>query len=226
MRPLPPGQRERFDFPRFGTTQFAHRLPDRVAVPTLEVQGRVAKTLTLRDPLAGLPRSEVECDFHCVTGWSRRGLRWGGVRFCDFHDRVLLAQARPDPAAGRVQLRGADGAYTALLLEDLLADDVLIADTLDGEPLSRAHGAPLRLVAPAHYGYKWVKHLMRLEFRRPDEGYRMSAFAFMDHPRARVALEERGRGAPGWLLRRLYRPLVAPTVWWFRRATDVRSATR
>jgi hypothetical protein len=48
----------------------------------------------------------------------------------------------------------------------------------------------------------------------------------MDHPRARVALEERGRGAPGWLLRRLYRPLIAPTVWWFRRATDVRSATR
>ena len=29
----------------------------------------------------------------------------------------------------------------------------------------------------------------------------------MGHPRARVALEERGRWVPGWLLRYLYRPL-------------------
>jgi DMSO/TMAO reductase YedYZ molybdopterin-dependent catalytic subunit len=179
--------------------------------------GRVAAPLRLADPMAGLPRLERTVDFHCVTGWSRRGLRFGGVRFADLYEQVLLPQAQPEPAATRVQLRGQDGAFTALLLEDLLAADVLLADTLDGQPLPLAHGAPLRLVAPAHYGYKWVKHLMRLEFRRPHEGYRFSAFAFMDHPRARVALEERGRGAPGWLLRRLYRPLISPTVWWFRR---------
>jgi hypothetical protein len=40
----------------------------------------------------------------------------------------------------------------------------------------------------------------------------------MDHPRARVALEERGRGLPGWLLRYLYRPLIPGTVTWFARA--------
>jgi hypothetical protein len=33
----------------------------------------------------------------------------------------------------------------------------------------------------------------------------------MDHPRARVALEERGRVFPGWLLRHLYRPLIGRT---------------
>ncbi len=32
--------------------------------------------------------------------------------------------------------------------------DVLLADQLDGQPLSIEHGAPLRLVAPAHYGYR------------------------------------------------------------------------
>jgi DMSO/TMAO reductase YedYZ molybdopterin-dependent catalytic subunit len=218
-RPWPPGQRERADFPRFGTTQFARRLPAPVADTTLEVRGRVGKALDLVDPLRGLPRIEQVLDFHCVTTWSRRGLRFGGVRFVDFFEQVLRPQVQPAAEATLVQLRGADGAYTGLLLEDLLAPDVMLADTLDSAPLSLAHGAPLRLVAPAHYGYKWVKHLMRLEFRRPDEGYRVSAFAFMDHPRARTALEERGRGAPGWLLRRLYRPLIAPTVWWFRRNT-------
>ena len=40
----------------------------------------------------------------------------------------------------------------------------------------------------------------------------------MDPQRARVALEERGRGAPGWLLRYLYRPLVPATVEQFAKA--------
>ena len=40
----------------------------------------------------------------------------------------------------------------------------------------------------------------------------------MDHPRARVALEERGRWLPNWLLRRLYRPLIGPTAARFEQA--------
>ncbi len=114
--------------------------------------------------------------------------------------------------------RGQDGARTSLLLEDLLAPDVLLADTLDSSPLTVEHGAPLRLVAPAQYGYKSVKHLSRIEFRRDDKGYRPAAFRFMDHPRARVALEERGRWVPGWLLRYLYRPLVSVTAARFAKA--------
>jgi DMSO/TMAO reductase YedYZ molybdopterin-dependent catalytic subunit len=105
-----------------------------------------------------------------------------------------------------------------MLLEDLLAPDVLLADILDGQPLTIEHGAPLRLVAPAHYGYKSVKYLSRIELRSEDIGYRVSGFRFMDHLRARVALEERGRGAPGWLLRYLYRPLVPGTVARFAKA--------
>ncbi len=105
-----------------------------------------------------------------------------------------------------------------MLLEDLLAPDVLIADTLDGKPLSVEHGAPLRLVPPGHYGYKSVKYLSRLEFKNPKDGYQVSAFRFMDHPRARVRFEERGRVAPGWFLRFLYRPLIPSTVALFARA--------
>ena len=40
---------------------------------------------------------------------------------------------------------------------------------------------------------------------------------FMVHPRARVALEERGQWVPGWLLRHLYRPLIGMTVARFER---------
>jgi DMSO/TMAO reductase YedYZ molybdopterin-dependent catalytic subunit len=41
--------------------------------------------------------------------------------------------------------------------------DVLLAYEMDGEPLARPHGAPLRLVIPDMYGYKNVKWVRRIE---------------------------------------------------------------
>jgi DMSO/TMAO reductase YedYZ molybdopterin-dependent catalytic subunit len=210
--PLPPGQQEIASFPRFGLTRFAHRFPQDTTRPALHVAGEVAHELHLTDALAGLPRVEQRSDFHCVTTWSRRALDFGGVRFVDFYQQVVVPRACPHQSATLVALRGQDGARTALLLDDLLAADVLLADELDGWPLEVDHGAPLRLIAPQHYGYKSVKHLARLEFRDPTAGYSVSGLRFMDHPRARVALEERGRGLPGWLLRAAYRPLIPGTV--------------
>ena len=118
--------------------------------------------------------------------------------------------ARPATDAEFVVLRGQDGYRVGMQLKDLLAPDVLLADTLDGQPLPIANGAPVRLVAPAHYGYKNAKHIKRIEFWRDDRAYRSAAFSFMDHPRARVNYEERGKGVPGWLLRWVYRRSVEP----------------
>ena len=132
--------------------------------------------------------------------------------------RFVIDSAGPSPDATFVVLRGQDGARTSLPLEDLLASDVLLADQLNGQPLSIAHGAPLRLVAPAHYGYKSVKHLNRIEFWRSSANYRPFGLRFMVHPRARVASEERGQWVPGWILRYLYRPLIGPTAARFERA--------
>lgn len=217
-QPLPPGQRDIATFPRFGLTQFASRFPKNASRIELEITGNVEHPLHLSDALVGLPRIEQVSDFHCVTTWSHRSLRWGGVRFVDFYEKVVVPRAGPRPGSTLVALRGQDGARTGMLLIDLLNADVLLADTLDGQPLSVEHGAPLRLVAPGHYGYKSVKHLSRLEFKAEDTGYRVSGFRFMDHPRARVALEERGRVVPGWLLRYLYRPLVSGTIARFAKA--------
>lgn len=217
-KPLPPGQRARADFPRFGLSQFTHRFPAESERATLQICGEVATPLTLKDPLSGLPRVEQTSDFHCVTTWTHRNLRWGGVRFLDFYRAVIAPRTAPNEQASVVFLRAQDGARTCVLLEDLLQPDVLLADQLNGQPLEVAHGAPLRLVAPSQYGYKSMKHLCSIGFRFDETGFKPAAFAFMDHLRARVALEERGRGAPGWLLRYLYRPLVGPTVRRFAQA--------
>jgi DMSO/TMAO reductase YedYZ molybdopterin-dependent catalytic subunit len=48
----------------------------------------------------------------------------------------------------------------------------MLAYEMDGKPLSRPHGAPLRLVMPKMYGYKSVKWVSRIELRHaPQAGY-------------------------------------------------------
>lgn len=218
MDTLPPGQQALDHFPRFGITALARRFPKQPHRVQLAFDGALQSPLVIDDAAwARLPRHQQTSDFHCVTTWSRQGLQWSGVRFRDVH-AMLAASHGLDAQATLVVLRSQDGYHAALPLQDLLADDVLLADRLDGAPLPVEHGAPLRLVAPAHYGYKNVKHLKRIEFRRPGDGYRPFGWRFMSHERARVALEERGTGLPGWLLRRLYRPLIGPTVRAFERA--------
>ena len=219
MTSLPPGQRERSDFPRFGLGRFAKRFPADPVTRAFSVGGDVATELARIEPFETLERVEQTSDFHCVTSWSKRGLNWSGIRFADFH-RMVSEQAKPAPDAKLVVFRGQDGYACALPLDDLLRDGVLLADRLDGAPLGLDHGAPLRLVAPAHYGFKNVKHIGRIEYWRDSRNYRFPFPypGFMDHPRGRVAFEERGRFFPAWLLRTLYRLLIPSSVWNFRRA--------
>ena len=208
---LPPGQRETEDFPRFGLTSFATRFPANTEKAKIQIAGDVKTSIEVSAEMDRLARIEQCSDFHCVTTWTTRSLFWGGVRFADFYRDIVVPLAAAPEAATFVVLRGQDGARTSLPLEDLLAQDVLLADRLNGQPLSIAHGAPVRLVAPAHYGYKSVKHLNRIEFWSSSAHYRPFGLRFMVHPRARVAQEERGQWIPGWLLRYLYRPLIGPT---------------
>jgi DMSO/TMAO reductase YedYZ molybdopterin-dependent catalytic subunit len=215
---LPPGQREIAAFPRFGLAPFAYRFPAETTQVRLRIVGDVRNLVTLVDELAHADRCEQVSDFHCVTTWTRRSLRWSGIRFRDFYEEIVRPLAEPSADATFVVLRAQDGYRSSLPLADLLAPDVMLADRLEDAPLSIEHGAPLRLIAPAHYGYKCVKHLDCIGFWRSGDRYRPVGFRFMAHPRARVANEERGRWVPGWLLRYLYRPLVRPTIERFAQA--------
>lgn len=215
---LPPGQSAREDFPRFGLLHYAYRFPRELDKLRLRISGDGLDTEELDDPLAGLPRVAQVSDFHCVTTWSHRALRWSGVRFADFYVHRIAPRLAPGSRVTTVVLRGQDGYRTTLPLEDLLVAEVLLADHLDDKPLGIEHGAPLRVVAPAHYGYKSVKHVSRMEFCEGPPNIKPAALTFMDHPRARVEFEERGRWLPGWLLRRVYSWLIRPVAARFAKA--------
>ncbi len=63
----------------------------------LRIDGLVERPTALSyDELLRLPRAEQVSDFHCVTGWSVKHVRWGGVRF---HDLLAVAAAKPQAQA-------------------------------------------------------------------------------------------------------------------------------
>jgi DMSO/TMAO reductase YedYZ molybdopterin-dependent catalytic subunit len=126
----------------------------------LRISGLVerAQELTYKDLLA-LPRTETVADFHCVTGWSVPKVRWAGVRFDD-----LLAAAGLKPEAHALTFVSAEEPYVdSLTLAQARLPQVMLAYEMDGKPLSRAHGAPVRVVIPEMYGYKntkWVAEIV------------------------------------------------------------------
>ena len=119
--------------------------------------------VTWQDFVALVPKRRQTADFHCVTTWSRLDLAWGGIPFS-----ALAAIVQPTAAASFVVAHGADGYSTNLSLGDAMADDVLLAYELDGQPLPLEHGGPMRLLVPRRYAWKSAKFLRRLEFLETD----------------------------------------------------------
>jgi DMSO/TMAO reductase YedYZ molybdopterin-dependent catalytic subunit len=153
-----------------------------------------------------------------VAGWSATHLRWEGVSFATVYRTLIQPALLPDTAVTHLVFRGLDRYRSVVSLEDALADDVLIADRLDGRPLDSDHGAPARLVSPSQYGYVNTKHLCRIDVHTSEP--KLSGFSINSlplrilspHPRARVWNEERHRYLPPWSVRRVYRAFIAPVA--------------
>lgn len=109
------------------------------------------------------PQTRSLSDIHCVTSWSRYDNEWGGVT-----TRDLLAVVEPTPEAGFVLLHSYDGYTTNLTLGDFAAENALLAHSWQGQPLTRDHGGPVRLVVPHLYFWKSAKWLKRIEFLAED----------------------------------------------------------
>jgi DMSO/TMAO reductase YedYZ molybdopterin-dependent catalytic subunit len=121
---------------------------------------------------SGLPQTALTRDFQCVTGWRVHDVPWRGVKLAD-----LLEDAGARPGATHVRFRSFDGVYTeTLTMEQALRDDVLVAHEMQGKPVTREHGGPVRLYVAPMYGYKSIKWLDRIEVvtaldERTDPGY-------------------------------------------------------
>lgn len=152
---LPPGQRLVTDFPVLDLGIHPEVQPDQWA---LKIHGHVENPCTLgwKEFLA-LPQFKDVSDFHCVTTWSQFDMTWEGVAFF-----TLAELVRPKPDATHVFFKSHDNYSTNNPLDVCLDDDVLIAHSVNGRPLTREHGGPARVIIPKRYawkGAKWVKEI-------------------------------------------------------------------
>jgi DMSO/TMAO reductase YedYZ molybdopterin-dependent catalytic subunit len=120
----------------------------------LEISGCVLQPRTLSgDDLAPLPRTQ-----HVETFTGKDGARvvrcWHGVPLVE-----VLALTQPLEAARYVRVCAGSYALPVALAE---AQEALLCDGLDGQPLPERHGAPWRLLLPGgatHTSVKWIDRL-------------------------------------------------------------------
>ncbi len=106
---------------------------------------------------ARLPRVESTTELKCVEGWSTV-VGWSGYRFADFARLLNISTTY-------VGLETPDRAYYVGL--DAFAawhPQTLLCDLMNGQPLNRSHGGPLRLVIPTKYGVKNLKNIGMIRF--------------------------------------------------------------
>jgi DMSO/TMAO reductase YedYZ molybdopterin-dependent catalytic subunit len=145
------------DFPAYFISQ---SVP--IAPPgwTLRVRGLVDRPLDLSlDDLRRMSRTDVRVRHHCVEGWSAVA-SWHGVGVADLARAV---GARPE--AKFVEFRSFDnGYYSSWDRESAEHPQSILAYGMNGDPLTPAHGAPLRLYGAVKLGYKSVKYVNEVNF--------------------------------------------------------------
>ena len=150
----------------------------------LTVRGRVKQSLSLT--LEDLKRDfeQVEIAAVCQCGGNSRGFfeprvpggqwgngamgnaQWTGVRLRD-----ILHKAGVEEDAVQVRFDGLDQPVAdmtpdfkkSLDLDDAMQHEVLVAHSMNGEPLPLLNGFPLRLVVPGWYATYWIKMLSDIE---------------------------------------------------------------
>jgi DMSO/TMAO reductase YedYZ molybdopterin-dependent catalytic subunit len=134
----------------------------------LQVHGEVETPYSLSyAELMALPQAALAVDVHCVTGWSVLGAQVKGVLLA-----TLAERAKVKPSARHVIFEAAHGYTSNVPLREALGPQVMVARELEGAPLPRTHGGPLRAMVPHLYFWKSAKWLSGVRFVARDEpGY-------------------------------------------------------
>jgi DMSO/TMAO reductase YedYZ molybdopterin-dependent catalytic subunit len=125
---------------------------------TLTVAGAVQKPgdYTLAQ-IQALPSMRQNTRHVCVEGWEVIG-RFGGTRLSEF-----LTLIGADTSAKFISVECADDYYESLDMATALHPQTLLCYEMYDQPLTREHGAPVRLQIPTKVGYKQAKYLTDLK---------------------------------------------------------------
>ncbi|KAI3394875.1 hypothetical protein diail_2110 [Diaporthe ilicicola] len=158
---------------------------------TVELPDGDIKSYTLQDLKTRFTTQRVTAALQCSgnrrsdmnrSAGKTNGLQWGvgaisnaewlGVRLADVLADAGLKVAGPDaqdetlpdPGTHHVQLTGLEAYGASIPLATALdpRNDVLLAFGMNGQPLPRDHGSPLRAVVPGHVAARSVKWLSKI----------------------------------------------------------------
>jgi DMSO/TMAO reductase YedYZ molybdopterin-dependent catalytic subunit len=157
----------------FYITTYSTKVPElSPSTHTLRVEGLVEKPLRLSmvDLEALKDKTEfvtLECIGNEVGGDAIGNALWEGVTL-----KKILDMARPRPGIVKAIFFAEDGYSDSIPYSLAASPDVFLAFRMNGEPLPKVHGFPLRAIVPGIYGMKHVKWLSKIEFVNFDfKGY-------------------------------------------------------
>jgi DMSO/TMAO reductase YedYZ molybdopterin-dependent catalytic subunit len=128
----------------------------------LEVAGQVQRPRSFSlGELKSMAVREQETTLMCISNPVGGGLisnaRWTGVPLPE-----VLRSCGADERASALLFHAADGYYETIPMTKALEQTTLLAWAMNGEPLPRIHGAPLRMITPGLYGEKNPKWLTQI----------------------------------------------------------------
>ncbi|HEX5734653.1 MAG TPA: molybdopterin-dependent oxidoreductase [Blastocatellia bacterium] len=129
----------------------------------LQISGLVERPFSLSfDEIKALPPVDQYSTLCCISndvgGDLIGNALWRGVRLKDLIDQAGLKAEAVD-----IVLRASDGYSDSIPVSRALADGNILVYEMNGEPLSVAHGFPVRLIVPGIYGKKNVKWITEIE---------------------------------------------------------------
>lgn len=148
-----------------GTPEYSGWVADKFASFRLKIEGLVNKPLSLSlAQIKSMPARTQITKHDCVEGWTAIG-EWHGPTV-----GALLKLADVQSKAKYVVFHCADhyrGAalpyYESIDMFDAFHPQTILAWAMNGSPVTVPHGAPLRLRAERHLGYKQAKYVIGME---------------------------------------------------------------
>jgi DMSO/TMAO reductase YedYZ molybdopterin-dependent catalytic subunit len=187
-------------------TDLSSLAPDRLITATRDLFLRTAAPAALDGeapwplPLDAIRRDARPMGAHLIecsgnTDPDNFGLlsvaEWDGVPLAEFvkslprtqEAAAVLVTGLDDPGPSRSSQPGASWVFS---LEDLAHTGAFLAVRVNGEPLPRDHGSPLRLVVPGWYGCSWIKWVNDIRVVGADQPVttQMIEFSLRTHQRA------------------------------------------
>lgn len=138
----------------------------------LEVRGAIDNDITMSfGDLDAYEQIDQESTLMCISNRIGAGLfsnaNWRGIRMRD-----VLESAGVHDDAYEVKLSGADAFVDTFGMDYALDENTLLVYQINGEPLPRIHGYPVRVIVPGLYGEKNVKWITRIDVITEDvEGF-------------------------------------------------------